>query len=62
VNWKMYLEATIELNSEIQLEAVIQRDWRCIWRPRCSNSEMHLEAKIKLNSEMDMEAMTQRVW
>jgi len=41
------------------LEAVIVRVWRCIWRPRSSNSrdalggrdrvglEMHLEAEIK---------------
>ena len=34
VNWEMYLVAAIE------------RVWRCIWRPRLSNSEMHLEAVI----------------
>jgi len=46
------LEAEIELNSKMQLEALIMRVWRCIWRPRSSNPEMHLDAEIKLNSEM----------
>jgi hypothetical protein len=51
----MHLKAGIELNSEMQLEAVIKRVWRCIWRPRSSNSEIHLEAEIELNSEMHLE-------
>jgi hypothetical protein len=42
----MHLEAEIELNSEMHLEAVIERVWRCTWRPRSCNSEMHLKAKI----------------
>jgi len=46
----------------MHLEAVIERVWRCIWRPRSSNSEMQLEAQIKLNSEMDLEAVIERVW
>jgi hypothetical protein len=41
----MYLEAAIELNSEMHWEAVIER----VWTPRSSNSEIHLEAEIKLN-------------
>jgi len=41
----------------MHLEAEIEWVWRCIWRPRWSNSEMHLEAVIKLNSEMHLEAV-----
>jgi hypothetical protein len=44
---EMHLEVEIKLNSEMHLEAVIERDWRCIWRPRSSHSEMHLEAVIE---------------
>jgi hypothetical protein len=58
----MHLEAEIELNSERHFEAVMVRVWRCIWRPRSSNSEMHLEAEIKLNSEMHLEAGIERDW
>jgi hypothetical protein len=46
----------------MHLEAVIERVWTCIWRPRSSNSEMHLEAEIKLNSEMHLEAVIEQVW
>jgi hypothetical protein len=46
----------------MHLEAVTERVWRGIWRPRSSNSEMHLEAVIKLNSEMYLEAVIERVW
>jgi len=47
------------VNSEIHWEAVIERVWRCTWRPRSSelraalggrdrgSLEMHLEAEIK---------------
>jgi len=31
----------------MHLEAVIERVWRCVWRPRSCNSEMHLEAVIE---------------
>jgi hypothetical protein len=40
----MPLEAVIEWTSEMHLDAMIEQVWRCIWRPRSSNSEMHLEA------------------
>jgi len=43
---EMHLEAEIKLNSEMYLEAAIERVWICIWRPRSCNSEMHLEAMI----------------
>ena len=46
----------------MDLEAVIERVWRCIWRPRLSNSEMYLEAEIKLNSKMHLEVVIERVW
>jgi len=43
----MYLEAKIKLNSEMHLDAVIERIWRCIWRPRLCNIEMHFESVIE---------------
>ena len=43
----MHLEAEIDLNSEMHLEAVIERVWRCIWKRRSNNSEMHLEDVIE---------------
>jgi len=69
----MHLEAEIQLNSEMDLEAMIERVLRCIWRPRSCNSEMHLEAVIErvwrciwrprsCNSEMRLEAVFERVW
>jgi hypothetical protein len=45
----------------MHLEAVIERAWKCIWRPKSSNSEIHLEADIKLNSEMHLEVGIERV-
>jgi hypothetical protein len=60
-NLKIHLEAENKLNSEMDLEVVIDRVWRL------GNSEMHLEAEIKrlwrciwrprsCNSEMHLEA------
>jgi hypothetical protein len=46
----------------MHLEAEIERVWRCVWRPRSSNSEIYLEAEIKLNSEMHLEVGIERVW
>jgi hypothetical protein len=54
------LEAGIEVNSEMYLEAVIQWVWCGFWRPRSSNSDMHMEAEIWLDSEMQLEAMIER--
>jgi hypothetical protein len=31
---EMVLEAEIKVNTEIHFKAVIERVWRCIWRPR----------------------------
>jgi hypothetical protein len=59
VGLEMHLEAEIALNSEMHMEAKIERVWRCIsrgsWRTRSSNSEIDLEAVIELNSEMHLE-------
>ena len=32
---------------EMHLEAMINRVWRCMWRPTSSNSVMHLKAMVK---------------
>lgn len=44
---EMELEAEIECNSEMHLGDVIELVWRCIWRPRSSNSEIRYEAVIE---------------
>jgi hypothetical protein len=44
---EMHLVAEIKLKSVMQLEDVIKRVRRCIWRPRSCNSEMLLEAVIE---------------
>jgi hypothetical protein len=31
----------------MNLEAVIERGWRCIWRPGSRHSEIHVEAMIE---------------
>jgi hypothetical protein len=46
----------------MHLEAMMERVWRCIWRPKSSNSEIHLEANIKLNPKMHLEVMIELVW
>jgi len=43
------------VNSEMQLESVIERGWRCISRPRSSNSELHLQAD-RVSLAMHLEA------
>jgi hypothetical protein len=56
------LEAVIELDSEMYLDAVMEQGWRCNWRPRSSNSEIHFEPENKLNIEMHLEGKIERVW
>jgi hypothetical protein len=46
----------------MHLDTVLEWVWRCIWKPKSSNSEMHLEAEIKLNSEMHLEPVIEQVW
>jgi len=43
----MHLKGENKLNSEMHLEAEIERVWRCTWRPRSCNTELHLEAVIE---------------
>jgi len=38
---EMHLEAKIKFNSEMHLEAVIERVWRCTWRPRSSQTQRY---------------------
>jgi hypothetical protein len=62
------------VNSEIHFEAMIERVWRCNWRPRLSqlrdalggrdrvSLEMHWEAVINASLEMHFEAVMERDW
>jgi len=47
VSLETQLAAEKKLNSEMHLEAAIERVRKCIWRPRACTSEMHLEAVIE---------------
>jgi hypothetical protein len=49
-------------NSEIHSEAVIERVWRCTWRPRSSELRAALGGRGRVNSEMHLEAGIERVW
>jgi len=44
---EVHLEAKIKLNSDMHLQAVIERVGGCIWLPQSCNSEMHLAVKIE---------------
>jgi len=50
------------VNSEMHLEAVIERVWRCNWRPRLSELRDALRGRERVNSEMHLEAVIERVW
>jgi hypothetical protein len=52
----MHLEAEIELSSEMHLEAVMELVWRCIWRPRSSNSRDSLGGRDRAGLKMHLEA------
>ena len=43
----MHLEAEMNLNSAMHLEAIINQVRRCTWRPRLCNSEMHMRVVIE---------------
>ena len=43
----MHLEAGINFNSEMHLQAMIEQVWSYIWWLRLGNTEMHLKAGIK---------------
>jgi len=45
------------VNSEMRLEARIERVWRCIWRPRSSELRDALEGRDRASLEMHLEAV-----
>jgi len=50
------------VNSEMHLEAVIERVWRCNWRPRLSELRDALGGCDRASLEMHFEATIDRVW
>jgi len=50
------------VNSEMQLEAVIERDWRCTWRPYSSEFGYALGGCDRASLEMHLEAMIEQDW
>jgi len=50
------------VNSEMHLEAVIERVWICTWRLRSSELGDALGDVDRVNSEMQLEAVIERVW
>jgi hypothetical protein len=57
----MHLEAEIKLNSEIHLEAEIERGWRCTWRPQLSEFRDALGGHDRASLGMHLEAAIERV-
>jgi hypothetical protein len=50
------------VNSDIHLEAVIERVWKCNWRPTLSKFRDSLGGHGGASFEMHLAAMTERVW
>jgi len=50
------------VNSEMHLEAVIERVSICTWRLRSSELRDALGDVDRVNSEMHLEAVIERVW
>ena len=50
------------MNSEMHLEAVIERVWRCTWRPGLSELRDAFGGRDRVNSEVHLEAVIERVW
>jgi hypothetical protein len=50
------------VNSETHFEAVIERVWRCNWRPRLSELRDLLGGHEWAGLAMHWEAMIERVW
>jgi len=44
------------VNSEMHWEAVIERVWRCIWRPRLSELTDELGGRDRASLDMNLEA------
>jgi len=55
----MHFEAVI-VNSEMHLEAVIERVWRCTWRLRSSELRDVLGGRDRASLEMHLEAVIVR--
>jgi len=50
------------LSSEIHTDAVMERVWRCNWRPSLSEPRDGLKGRERVNSEMHLEAVIEGVW
>ena len=50
------------MNSEMHFKAVIERVWRCNWRPRPSELRAALGGRDRSSLEMHLEAVIDRVW
>jgi len=72
VSLEIHLEDEIKMNSDMHVEAVIERVCRCIWRLGTCDSEIHLDAMIggvwrciwrpqSCDSEMHLNALIERV-
>jgi len=46
----------------MHLEAVIERVWRCTWRPRSSELRAALGGRDRASLEMHLQAMMERDW
>jgi len=47
---------------EMHLEAEIERDWRCTWRPRSSERRDALGGRDRASLEMQLETVIERDW
>ena len=50
------------MKSEMYFEAVIERVWRCNWRPRLSEFRDALGGRDLASLEIHWEAVIERVW
>jgi hypothetical protein len=50
------------VNSEMHFEAVVERVWRCNWKPRLSELRDTLRGRDRASLEMHLEAMIERDW
>jgi hypothetical protein len=50
------------VNSEMHLEAMIDRVWRCNWKPRLSELRDTLRGRDRVSLEMHFEAVINRVY
>jgi len=50
------------MNSEIHSKAVMERVWRCNWRPRSSELRAVLSGCDEASLEMHLQAMIEQDW